>query len=85
MESSGQNTGVSNFSLLQGILPTKGLNPGAGSGQACGQGVRDESQGTDIEDLSEENPSSSLLQHSVSLNHLRLLEFILCLESHFLK
>lgn len=57
----------------------------AGSGQACGQGVRDESYGTDVEDLSEENPSSSLLQHSVSLNHLRLLEFILCLESHFLK
>ena len=43
----------------------------AGSGQACGQGVRGESQGTDVEDLSEENPSSSLLQHSVSLNHLR--------------
>ena len=28
MESSGQNTGVSNFSLLQGILPTKRSNPG---------------------------------------------------------
>ena len=26
--SPGQNTGVSNLSLLQGILPTQGLNPG---------------------------------------------------------
>ena len=26
--SPGQNTGVGNFSLLQGIFPTQGLNPG---------------------------------------------------------
>jgi len=27
-DSSGQNTGVDNLSLLQGIFPTQGLNPG---------------------------------------------------------
>ena len=28
MESLGQNTGVGSLSLLQGIFPTQGLNPG---------------------------------------------------------
>ena len=28
MNSSGQNTGVGSHSLLQGIFPTQGLNPG---------------------------------------------------------